>query len=120
MQLHIDFTPVFSGGTGRSGTTAIVNCLARHPEFHASMPREIRYLTDRAGLLDINFGRPLTFEASPQELRKRFLLRAYLLLGKCQKKIFIERISDSTPLNIQNSHRISRFRFKLIIYKYGS
>ena len=174
MQMHTDFTPVFSGGTGRSGTTAIVNCLARHPEFHASMPREVRYLTDRAGLLDINFGRPLAFEASPQELRNRFLLHTYLLLGKSQKKIFSERISnrwwsqegkngkprgliqgvehkdllralerfelnskedllgasqslyfelsraqlkdkpvkyfaDSTPLNIQNAHRISRF-----------
>ena len=33
------FTPVFAGGTGRSGTTIIVNLLSWHPEFHTSMPR---------------------------------------------------------------------------------
>ena len=91
--MRIDFTPVFSGGTGRSGTTAIVNCLNRHPEFHTSMPREIKYLTDRGGLLDLNFGRPLAFESSPRELRNRVFLRAYLLLGKSKQKIFRERIS---------------------------
>jgi hypothetical protein len=91
--MRIDFTPVFSGGTGRSGTTAIVNCLTRHPEFHTSMPREIKYLTDRAGLLDLNFGRPLAFETSRREVRNRVFLRTSLLLGKSKHQVFRERIS---------------------------
>ena len=86
------FIPVFSGGTGRSGTTVIANCLHRHPEFHTSMPREIRYLTDRAGLLDLNFGRPLAFEASAREYLNRIFLKTYFLLGKNEKRVFKERM----------------------------
>jgi len=86
------FIPVFSGGTGRSGTTVIANCLHRHPEFHTSMPREIRYLTDRAGLLDLNFGRPLAFEASTREYLNRIFLKTYFLLGKNEKRVFKERM----------------------------
>ena len=87
-----DFIPVFSGGTGRSGTTVIANALHRHPDFHSSMPREIRYLTDRAGLLDLNFGRPLAFESTAKELRNRLLLNTYLLFGKSKKEIFKKRM----------------------------
>ena len=64
-----EFTPLFTGGTGRSGTTIILNLLTRHPKFHASLPREIKYLTDRKGLIDFNFTRPLTEERSLKELR---------------------------------------------------
>jgi hypothetical protein len=77
-----DFIPVFSGGTGRSGTTIIANLLHRHPEIHTSLPREIRYLTDRRGLLDLNFGRPLNFETNRRELATRLTLTTRVLLGR--------------------------------------
>ncbi len=56
------FTPLFTGGSGRSGTTIIVNLLKSHPEIHSSLPREIKYVTSRFGLVDLNFGRPLRLE----------------------------------------------------------
>ena len=37
-------TPVFIGGSGRSGTTIALNLLKDHPQFHASLPREIKFL----------------------------------------------------------------------------
>lgn len=76
-----DFISVFTGGTGRSGTTIIANLLYRHPEIHTSSPREIRYLTDRRGLLDLNFGRPLTFETNRREFATRLTLATRVFLG---------------------------------------
>jgi hypothetical protein len=55
--------PVFSGGTGRSGTTIVINLLNRHENIHSSMPREIRFLTDEAGLLDLNYRRERAIKA---------------------------------------------------------
>lgn len=77
-----DFVPVFTGGTGRSGTTIIANLLHRHPNIHASSPREIRYLTDRRGLLDLNFGRPLAFETNRREFATRLKLDLRVLIGR--------------------------------------
>lgn len=76
------FVPVFTGGTGRSGTTVIANLLHRHPNIHTSSPREIRYLTDRRGLLDLNFGRPLSFETSRREFATRLKLDLRVLTGR--------------------------------------
>lgn len=42
--------PIFSGGTGRSGTTVIAKLLDRHPEVGRTVPWEARFLTDRFGL----------------------------------------------------------------------
>jgi hypothetical protein len=77
-----DFVPVFTGGTGRSGTTIIANLLHKHPNVHASSPREIRYLTDRRGLLDLNFGRPLAFETNRHEFATRLKLDFRVLMGR--------------------------------------
>lgn len=88
------FGPIFSGGSGRSGTTAIVNLLNHHPKILTSRPRELRYLTDRAGLLDLNFSRPLYYEVSFTELRNRYALTAYKLIGRTSQKVFINRISN--------------------------
>ena len=51
-----DARPVFSGGTGRSGTTVIAKLLRCHPMIRASRPLEIRCVTDSAGLLDVCLG----------------------------------------------------------------
>ena len=48
--------PIFSGGTGRSGTTVLAKLLRCHPEVRASKPLEIRCVTDSAGLLDVCLG----------------------------------------------------------------
>ncbi len=50
-------TPVFVGGTGRSGTTVMGDLLGKHPDVRTSTPIEIKFLSNRAGLLDVVFGR---------------------------------------------------------------
>ena len=85
-------TPVFTGGTGRSGTTIIVNLLTRHPKFHASLPREIKYLTDRKGLIDFNFRRPLSEERSLKELRNSISARLMPIMGTSKYDLFSTRI----------------------------
>jgi hypothetical protein len=86
------FEPLFSGGTGRSGTTAIVNLLNHHPQVHTSLPREIKYLTDRFGLLDLNFGRPIRFESTAEALVKRFLGNIGFIVGKSASTFFNQRM----------------------------
>ncbi len=51
-----DVRPVFSGGTGRSGTTVLAKLLRAHPHVRASRPLEIRCVTDSGGLLDLCVG----------------------------------------------------------------
>jgi Sulfotransferase family len=87
------FVPVFTGGTGRSGTTIIANLLHRHPNIHTSSPREIRYLTDRRGLLDLNFGRPLTYETNWRELATRLKLDLRVLMGRdTRQNLFMKQM----------------------------
>jgi hypothetical protein len=50
-------TPVFVGGTGRSGTTVMGDLLGMHPDVRTSTPIEIKFLSNRSGLLDVVFGR---------------------------------------------------------------
>jgi hypothetical protein len=88
------FTPLFSGGTGRSGTTAIVNLLNHHPQVHTSLPREIKYLTDRFGLLDLNFGRPIKFESSTEALVKRLSGNFGFIIGRSASTFFNQRMSN--------------------------
>ncbi len=49
--------PVFVGGTGRSGTTVMGDLLGNHPDVRTSTPIEIKFLSNRSGLLDVVFGR---------------------------------------------------------------
>ena len=86
------FTPVFAGDKGRSGTTIIVNLLSRHPDFHSSMPREIKYLTERNGLIDFNFNRPIRDERSFNEMRNAIAARILPYLGKSKLQIFSDRL----------------------------
>lgn len=68
-------TPIFSGGTGRSGTTIVVNLLARHSQVHSSMPREVRYLCANRGLLDLNFIRKYPVKIPPNSMSHRLIDR---------------------------------------------
>ena len=92
IEMASDLTPIFTGGTGRSGTTIILNLLTRHPKFHASLPREIKYLTDRKGLIDFNFTRPIIEERSLKELRNSIAGKLLPMLGKSNFEIFSSRI----------------------------
>lgn len=47
---------IYVGGTQRSGSTVCGYLLGSHPEVWATRPRELRFLTDPGGLLDLVFG----------------------------------------------------------------
>lgn len=47
--------PIFTGGTGRSGTTITGYLIGSHPQIWNIEPIEIRFLTDKGGLLDTAF-----------------------------------------------------------------
>jgi len=63
---------VFTGGSGRSGTTILAKLLRTHPQVRASKPLEIRCLTDSAGLLDLCLGPD---DRAPREVRALALSR---------------------------------------------
>lgn len=44
---------IFVGGTGRSGTTIAGQLLGQHPDAVATLPKEVRFITDPGGLIDI-------------------------------------------------------------------
>jgi hypothetical protein len=86
------FSPVFIGGTGRSGTTVTLNLLQRHPQFHASLPREIKFLTSRHGLLDLVYTRPLSVEEDLHGFRYNLITRILPLLGRDQMTYFTRNL----------------------------
>ena len=49
-------TPVFIGGTGRSGTTVLGDLLNAHSQIRTSVPTEIKFFANRGGFLDLVFG----------------------------------------------------------------
>lgn len=87
-----EFTPVFIGGTGRSGTTITLNLLHRHSTFHASLPREIKYLTDRKGLIDFTQKRRRSYENVLPEIRNHIAEILLPFLGKSDAQVFSDRI----------------------------
>ena len=87
-----NFSPVFIGGSGRSGTTVTLNMLQRHPQFHASLPREIKFLTSRHGLLNLIYQRPLSLEEDLHGLRNNLVTRVMPLLGRNQLHYFNQKL----------------------------
>lgn len=92
--MSTQFTPLFTGGSGRSGTTIIINLLKSHPDIHSSLPREIKYLTSRYGLLDLNFGRSIKLEEDYQGVRNNLLASLNNRIGKRKEEIFLKFLSD--------------------------
>ena len=88
------FSPVFIGGSGRSGTTVTLNLLQRHPQFHASLPREIKFLTTRHGLLDLVYTRPFSVEEDFTGFRNNLVTRAFPLLGRNKLDFFTKNLFD--------------------------
>jgi hypothetical protein len=78
---------LFSGGTGRSGTTIIGKLLGRHSEIRASKPLEIKFLAANAGLLDLTFGRREFIEMK----KRRHLIYRVLSMSKTYSQRELER-----------------------------
>ena len=89
------FTPLFTGGSGRSGTTILINLLKNHPLVHASLPREIKYLTSRFGLIDLNFGRPFRYEEDLKGVRNNIVANIFNLLGKKKLDYFLMYLTNT-------------------------
>ena len=87
--MEYGFSPLFTGGSGRSGTTIILNLLKNHPLVHSSLPREIKYLTARYGLIDLNFGRSLSLEEDFKSKRNNLAARILNRFGKKKKDRFL-------------------------------
>jgi hypothetical protein len=83
-----DFRPLFVGGSGRSGTTIAINLLNKHSEVHSSMPREVKYLTSRFGLIDLICGRPISLEEGLTGVRNNLVARALPIIGKSKINLF--------------------------------
>ena len=71
-----------------------LNLLQRHPQFHASLPREIKFLTSRHGLLDLVYTRPLSVEEDLHGYRYNLITRILPLLGRDQKTYFTRNLFD--------------------------
>ncbi len=86
---------VFSGGTGRSGTTIIGKLLGRHPNVRASKPLEIKFLAANAGLLDLTFGRRNFIEMKKRKSLPYRLLSLFPYFTKLElERKFKERLLD--------------------------
>lgn len=66
MSIDLDFSDIlFSGGSGRSGTTVVGKMIGRHPDVQVAVPLEIKFLTAGNGLLDLAGGRKFHKNGKP-------------------------------------------------------
>jgi len=80
--------PIFIGGTGRSGTTALGDLLNEHSMVRTSNPTEIKFLANRGGFLDVIFGSL----SSKTEERKKISIFQYRAYRKhAEKDVLLRR-----------------------------
>jgi hypothetical protein len=92
--------PIFIGGTGRSGTTALGDLLNEHSMVRTSNPTEIKFLANRGGFLDVSFG-SLSSKTEERKKISIFQYRAYrkraakdLLLRRKRFDEFSQKVWD--------------------------
>lgn len=86
---------IFTGGTGRSGTTIVGKVLGRHPQVRASKPIEIKFLSANSGLLDLTFGRREFVEMKKRRsLIYRCLSQSSWFTRWSAERRFLHRITD--------------------------
>jgi hypothetical protein len=78
--------PIFVGGSGRSGTTITGQLLGSHSQIWSTFPREVRFVTDSGGLLDLVLGtrtriQHLDERLQPEELSESIKLRLAALVA---------------------------------------
>lgn len=78
--------PVFVGGSGRSGTTITGQLIGSHARILSTFPREVRFITDAGGLLDLVLGprtriQHLQERLPPEGLGKSLKRRLASLVG---------------------------------------
>jgi hypothetical protein len=73
---------IFTGGTGRSGTTIVGEMLGHHPDIWFTNPPELRFITDEDGLLD------LALNVRPASWRD---WRGWRIRGE-NKRIFLQKM----------------------------
>lgn len=99
--------PIFVGGTGRSGTTILLEYLSKHPQISASNPPEIQILTAKGGLLDLYENNNVNnFEDYIFEIRKEKENGYFSFINSIEDeriKYLIDELKNSFDKNKQNS-----------------
>ena len=89
-------TPVFIGGTGRSGTTVLGDLLNEHSLVRTSNPTEIKFLANRGGFLDVVFG-SMNSQLENREKISIFHYRTYRQRAKkdlLQRRVRFDEFSE--------------------------
>lgn len=99
--------PIFVGGTGRSGTTILLEFLSKHSQINVSDPSEIQILTDKKGLLDLYENKNLNnFEEYLYKIKNQKTNGYYRFINLIEdEKInyLINELKNNFNINTQNS-----------------
>lgn len=96
LRLH-RVVPVFVGGTGRSGTTVVGDLLGNHSKIRTSTPIEIKFLTNRSGLVDVVFGYNDAVERNAGKI-SILNFRTYQHRKKREKERFVKILAEFNSL----------------------
>jgi hypothetical protein len=91
--------PVFVGGTGRSGTTVMGDLLGHHEDIRTSVPIEIKFLSNKSGLLQLVFGR----ETGSSQVKISFFNLRARRIRRISEKTKFEKIQIEFLDRIWNS-----------------
>jgi hypothetical protein len=104
---------LFTGGTGRSGTTILGVLLGKHPAIWATLPREMRILTDEGGLLDLVIG-GTRYSWLPRPIKRK------AFLGKIKGDWWLRVGPDGTPRGLHRGVDRTEFEVALKLFEDGA